>query len=1637
MLLPLLLTICLFGSVWGGKVTISSTNQFQNFMRSYNAGNRYVGSTVVLEIDVDFSVLSGIKWNSQNPFRGTFDGQGNIINNFEMDAASENNGFFSSVESGTIKNVVFQNSKITYGGTQTGEVQIGGVVGLCKDCTVENVLSTTSIEVSFDGNANQDVLILGGIVGRFFDNGICYVKNCANYGSITIQGPSSTQFIIGGIVGFSNSYETGTSTIKNSLFAGGLTYNPQAQDTSFDSFIGGITGYATKITIHNCVNDGVFQMGEGAGPIVIGGISGTSYRTRIKNCYWAGSFSPFSSEDKIAEEVVECASFNSNYELENAVYIGNQKISTLIEALSIHADDYELFNYSRWVLNRDRKNMVLIDNEESISMNHKLIILPRFSKEGYLFGGWVENLTTMTYFTANEITSDANLYYTSVVPNVYTITFDSRGGEPVEPITYIHGDPVTLLAAPGEKEGHVFVAWETVNGVQMPAEFTAPGQNLTLYAKWLSLSITSPEELIEFSTIVNNGLSLQGKTISLDADIEFTDELSMRFKPIGGPFDNSFRGTFHGNGHTISNLKMRSSGAYYGLFGVIGCSTVEGVIIDDSCSFESNSTVDGNEIYMGGIVGQIYSSGDYLGVENCVNMAPITFGGSTGVTFYIGGIVGSSTQGKTLLSHSANYGSITSSGPVNAARVYVGGVIGHSRIYEITGIHDVLNAGDISCSGKVAKASYIGGIAGRIELGFENPETRYVQNAVCYGSIATDFPADPTLISVGAICGGASGIEMTNAYWVGNDGLYSIGSESEVTKTNTSKTDLDSMPMDTLNEYLDKRSIWVLNKNNASITFKIDDYKGFTINAGIFLLPTPFERWYPYFYGWYADEYMLNQVTSIGVESDTTLYGVFGNMSSQHTISFVSRSEEYVAPVTGTVEELYYLPTPGENGTHEFVAWETAKGDTVPVGIVIPPRNITLYGTWIRIYIRTPDEFIEFANNVNNGITSYEGRTVYLDADIEFTDEHSKQLKPIGSYDNHFCGIFDGMGHTISGLKVNSTGPYTGLFGFNMYGSYKNVVIDDSCSFLSSYLFNPNEYNAAYASSLIGASMETLSVASCVNMAPITFSGNTSVSYVGGLVASSDVNDLHITNCANYGTLSNDGTSWSSAYMGGIVGGAFVLYSSLITSVFNAGGISFTGSVKDEVAIGGFSGIAQGLGNETSFVSYFMSYGTITNKSKTTPMYTNIGTIIGDSHGIIIGNCYWLPNNNNLNANGYEYKTKLTETYQVPQCSDAVDKMNAGFNMIEWLHNKNNASVTFKINDYKGFTLKSGIISLLRLESTRTRIFNGWYKDELLTELQMTSDIDADTTLYAIYCGLGSTVTFDVNGGDELQEKEATIPCNGTYERLPTPTRTESTFLGWYTEREGGVQAKTGKRIIILGSHTLYAHWSVNKYIATFDFDNGTVITTEYEYNETIKYPAVTAIKPKHTFSGWNSDLEFMPATNVTIIAVWEPIYYTVMFDFGEGYNPMNRRYMEGDAIEYPMDETRGNLVLVRWEPQYETMPAHDFTTLPVWAQEESVVTFILHSGLSVNTTFKYNEKVVFPGKHETEGAKFEGWFLDSTFETPFVGPYVEKDCVLYGKYTVTPGGGGGGGEEGDNSEDAASFLGVMPALMYAALFWY
>ena len=205
--------------------------------------------------------------------------------------------------------------------------------------------------------------------------------------------------------------------------------------------------------------------------------------------------------------------------------------------------------------------------------------------------------------------------------------------------------------------------------------------------------------------------------------------------------------------------------------------------------------------------------------------------------------------------------------------------------------------------------------------------------------------------------------------------------------------------------------------------------------------------------------------------------------------------------------------------------------------------------------IGTADELRWFANQVNSGNTA---AWAVLTTSINLGGE---AWTPIGtSISNRYTGTFDGAGHTIDGMTIQSTGYNMGFVGY-LYtnGVIQNLTLGENCS--------------------------------------VSCDGN----YVGGICGYNYGGT--ITGCTNHGTVNNTGTG--DKYTGGIC--AYNRSGSTVTGCTNTGTVSGTGTY-----VGGVCGCTSGTVTNSTHT------GTVSGTG------TYVGGICAYNNRSTVDNCYWL-----------------------------------------------------------------------------------------------------------------------------------------------------------------------------------------------------------------------------------------------------------------------------------------------------------------------------------------------------------------------------------------------------------------------------
>lgn len=261
--------------------------------------------------------------------------------------------------------------------------------------------------------------------------------------------------------------------------------------------------------------------------------------------------------------------------------------------------------------------------------------------------------------------------YTEGLASVQLTGLSTENGNPDKITPYDKGSNtyIALVAPQSVAAGTTFITCTFTNGktfvykMKNAADWQAGGEytyTVSLAAaKDLgytiesngSYTVTSADGLMNIAELVNGGKS--DINITLDTDIDLTGK---DWTPIGTDYDNSYKGTFDGGGHTITGLTFTTNDKYAGLFGWLNkAGTVKNVVME-GVQITSNQIYGGS---IGGVAG--YSWGT---IENC------SVSGSVSGTVYVGGVVGAQIDG-----------SITgcSSSATVKGMVYVGGVAGQTN----------------------------------------------------------------------------------------------------------------------------------------------------------------------------------------------------------------------------------------------------------------------------------------------------------------------------------------------------------------------------------------------------------------------------------------------------------------------------------------------------------------------------------------------------------------------------------------------------------------------------------------------------------------------------------------------------------------------------------------------------------------------------------------------------------------------------------------------------------------------------------------------------------------------------------------------------------------------------------------------
>ena len=642
------------------------------------------------------------------------------------------------------------------------------------------------------------------------------------------------------------------------------------------------------------------------------------------------------------------------------------------------------------------------------------------------------------------------------------------------------------------------------------------------------------------------------------------DTALVAWTPIGNSSYN-YSGTFDGNGHTISGLYFNNtSSSNVGLFGRVSNPTIKNVGLVDSY-------IKGNQ-YVGGICGYINGSAQ---ITNCYNEATIysNYNGESN----IGGICGYMSNSSTVIENCHNAGYVDGRGYV------VGGICGYQNNGKITNCYNTAKIYAYS-QNNTGYYSEVGGITGLIQ------NTASIEN--CYNTGIVETPAQ----YAGGIVGymNSSSTKVTGCYSIGNILSYNSTSSGIVGYMNSTGTCT----------------------NNFALTSTAVSSKGGKFAS--------------------ADEFASGKVTF-----------ALNNSKSDSSIVWFQTIDTDSLPVFDKTHSTVYASEPChtafgngavEANPHTFDESGicTVCGAKMPATFVADAAvadSLGLDEKYVGYYaISKPVQLYWFAEQVNSGSTSING---VLQNDIVVNDSvltEDGSLKgtpaqtwtPIGNSSYKYAGVFDGQGHTISGVYINGSNSYVGLFGYIDAGIVKNVVLADSyiagyqfvggiCGYISGAAQISNCHNSATVYASYNSDSDAGGICGYMGNSSATISNCTNNGYisvyrriVGGICGYQSSGT--ITNCHNNGriyAIAGNSTS-NNSYAGGISGYMDNYSYAIISNCYNTGDVEGKG-----YCVGGITGRISGK------ITNCYNVGMVTASS-------NVGAIYGYNNSANCSNNYAL-----------------------------------------------------------------------------------------------------------------------------------------------------------------------------------------------------------------------------------------------------------------------------------------------------------------------------------------------------------------------------------------------------------------------------
>lgn len=295
--------------------------------------------------------------------------------------------------------------------------------------------------------------------------------------------------------------------------------------------------------------------------------------------------------------------------------------------------------------------------------------------------------------------------------------------------------------------------------------------------------------------------------------------------------------------------------------------------------------------------------------------------------------------------------------------------------------------------------------------------------------------------------------------------------------------------------------------------------------------------------------------------------------------------------------------------------------------------------------------------------------------------------------------------------------------------------------------------------------------------------------------------------------------------------------------------------------------------------------------------------------------------------------------------------------------------------------------------------------------------VDGNETAYAHWTAIEYTLTFDSNGGTEVEavtgDYDSTFPAPEA-----NPTRVGYTFDYWYVEDEN---TPYDFDTLVTGDLTLTAKWTPLTYSVIYVENGGPNVSNGTVQHDQLVTPPEMSPWMGYTFEGWFLDddtfeMEYdftEPATgNLILYAKWTINEYTLTFDTGGFDEVPSDAALYQQTFDMPEgDPVRTGYSFGGWytddsfttEYDFSTLVTGDRTVYALWIPDTFTVDFVTNSDTVIEPiTGTYDQPIEAPEEPTKFGYEFAGWFTDSEFRMMYdFDSLITGDLTLYAKWDL------------------------------------